>query len=67
MLAINWSDVWNVVSLVLPHLIAIVVALIVMIAVIVAVMKQPKPLKRLIRGEALSPSCPQRLTAYILR
>lgn len=52
MLAINWSDVWNVVSLVLPHLIAIVVALIVMIAVIVAVMKQPKPLKRLIRGEA---------------
>ena len=52
MLAINWNDVWNVVSLVLPHLIAIVVALIVMIAVIVAVMKQPKPLKRLIRGEA---------------
>ncbi|MCD8342170.1 MAG: glycoside hydrolase family 3 C-terminal domain-containing protein [Clostridiales bacterium] len=52
MLAINWDDVWNVVSLVIPHLIAIVAAIVVAIVVIVLVKKLAKPVKRLVRGEA---------------
>ncbi|MCC8065007.1 MAG: glycoside hydrolase family 3 C-terminal domain-containing protein [Clostridiales bacterium] len=52
MLAINWDDVWSVVSLVTGHLAAIAIAIVVAIVVIVLVKKLAKPVKRLIRGEA---------------
>ncbi|MCD8125928.1 MAG: glycoside hydrolase family 3 C-terminal domain-containing protein [Clostridiales bacterium] len=52
MLAINWDDVWSVVSLVTGHIAAIAIAIVVAIVVIVLVKKLAKPVKRLIRGEA---------------
>ncbi len=52
MLAINWDDVWSVVSLVTGHIAAIAIAIVVAIVVIALVKKLAKPVKRLIRGEA---------------
>ncbi len=52
MLAINWDDVMNVVSLITTHLAVIVTAIIVAIVVIVLAMRFAKPIKRLVRGEA---------------
>ena len=52
MLAINMSDVLNVLSTIQTHLIVLGIALVAAIAITVAVLKLPKPLKRLARGEA---------------
>ena len=52
MLSINWDDVANVVSTIIPHLVAIGVALVLAIVVTVAAVKAPKGAKGLIRGSA---------------
>ena len=52
MLAINWDDVWNVLSTMIPHLVAIGIALVAAIVVTVLAVKAPKDKKGLIRGSA---------------
>ena len=52
MLAINWDDVWNVLSTMIPHLVAIGIALAAAIVVTVLAVKAPKDKKGLIRGSA---------------
>ena len=52
MLAINWDDVWNVLSTMIPHLVAIGIVLVAAIAATVLAVKAPKDKKGLIRGSA---------------
>ena len=52
MLEINWQDVANVVSTIIPHLVAIGIALVLAIVVTVAAIKVPKGSKMLVRGSA---------------
>lgn len=52
MLAINWDDVMNVVSLITTHLAVIVIAIVAAIVVIILAKRFAKPVKRLVRGEA---------------
>ena len=52
MLAINMSDVMNVINSIKPYLIAIGVIIVVAIIIMIAVGKMAKPKKRLVRGSA---------------
>ena len=54
MLAINMSDVINVINSIRTFLIAIGIIIAVAIIVAIAVMRMPKPEKRLIRGDRKS-------------
>lgn len=42
MLAINWDDVWNVLSTMIPHLVAIGIVLVAAIAATVLAVKAPR-------------------------